>query len=336
MSYVAIDAHQNTSTLAYLDPSTGEVGTCKIYTTQEQFVEFFARFDEPCIVAIEACRQSPAVCRWLLLLGAEVHLVDPQVLHELAKLHKAKTDAKDARLMLDALIHGYLPECYLASEEVVAARNLSRARLVLRREATRLCNLIRTWFTQAGADCPVSDLGGKLARENMPAWIAQLPSAFSDIVLKFWRLLKEVWKQLDGLDNKIKKQVRANPVLRALAKRPGLGPILAFSLWAEIGDIDRFETAAQLHSYAGMVPKTMRSDKFQATGKLSNRCNKHLRYASVLGAQCASRCRKPNRVKETYQRIREHCGPNTAKIAGGRKLLTDVLWTWRTVLARSA
>ena len=64
---------------------------------------------KPWIVALDNSRQSPAVCRWLRKLGAEVHLADPQALHAVAKLRNAKTDDKDAQLMLRLLISCDLP-----------------------------------------------------------------------------------------------------------------------------------------------------------------------------------------------------------------------------------
>jgi transposase len=42
---------------------------------------------------------------------------------------------------------------------------------------------------------------------------------------------------------------------RAIQAIPGVGPILAAVFVAEIGDISRFATAAQLASWAGLTPR---------------------------------------------------------------------------------
>ena len=336
MSLIAIDVHQNTSTLAFLDPATGEQGTRTIYTRRDDLARALADLTEPYVVALEACRQAPSMCKWLLELGAEIRLVDAEALHAVGKLRKAKTDAKDAELMLDLLMQDSLPECYLATPEVEERRVLSRHHRRLKQEATRHCNALRTHFTHSGLEIKIGRFDSRATREKMPQWLAQLPPMRRLAAEHSWELLQDVYSKIATAEREIKRQVRESPVARALAKLPGIGPIIAFALWAEIGEIERFEFAKQVASYAGVVPGVMRSGRSAIVQGLRSRCNKHLRHVIVLAAQCAARCKHSNKAKDDYLRIKARWGSNTGKIAAARRVLKDVFWLWRAVNAEAA
>src|SRR2546423_8774126 len=47
----------------------------------------------------------------------------------------------------------------------------------------------------------------------------------------------------------------ADPIALARQHLPGIGPVLALMIRAEIGDIRRFPTPGHLASYAGLVPR---------------------------------------------------------------------------------
>ena len=77
MTYIAIDVHKSTSTFASLIPATGEISNTRVKTTYKRFSDVLGDLPKPWVVAVEATRQSPAVCTWLREMGAEIHLVDP-------------------------------------------------------------------------------------------------------------------------------------------------------------------------------------------------------------------------------------------------------------------
>jgi transposase len=70
----------------------------------------------------------------------------------------------------------------------------------------------------------------------------------------------------------------------------GIGPVLAASLLAEIGDIQRFPRLESLVAYAGIDPSVSASGEFTATEThMSKRGSPHLRRALWLAAVSASR-----------------------------------------------
>lgn len=328
MSYIAIDVHKTTSTVAYVNPATEHSGECKILTNCAELDKMLQRLAPPWIVAVEAAREAPAVCNWLQQLGAQVLLVNPEKLAAIAKLRPAKTDRKDAALILHALVNGYLPLAYLAPPHVVERRALSRGRLGLRRVATTMRNRLRIAFAHVGMHLPVRNLCGKLAREQMDQWLEQLPTSARLVADGFWQTLLHTEQQIARFDEQIHAQVDEDAVAQALCLIPGLGPISAFGIIAEIGQVERFASYKHLHSYAGLVPTVSASGDWRRNGPLSSRCNKNLQAMAIMATQSAVRSGKPSRAKKAFEGLRWRHGYNVAKVAAARKLLTDVYFTW--------
>lgn len=333
MSHIAIDVHRKTSTVAWLDPATGELGERKICTTRQELAELLETISRPWIVALEATRQSPAVCDWLRALDSEIHLVEPQKLHLLAQLANAKTDLKDARLMLHAMLHDYLPEAYLAPPAVAEKRDLYHSHNNLRQIATKLKNLLRSLLNKADLDLAVSDLLGAKSRPQVEAQLARLAPDRAVAARAYWDLLVTTEEQLAQVDKRIRSEVKADPLGRELVKLPGVGPIIAFGWVALLGSLDRFASWKQLCSYAGLAPRSARSDEFHADGHLPQRCNKALRHVTMLAVQSALNAATPSRAQRTYERLAKRKPKATAKVAAGRELLRDVYFLGQRLAA---
>jgi transposase len=340
MTLIAMDVHKNSSTIAALHPATGEIIIRKCLTDRNDIARKLADLPRPWTVAVESSRHSPPVCRWLEALGGDVKLVHPEKLSKIADLYAAKTDAKDAETMLMLLHLDCLPECYLAPEDVVELRDLCRGRNSLREVTNKLCNLLRSSFARAGMMVNYTDLTGCGARALVPELMAQMGPLGGLMARMFWQLLELVEGAIAQVERHIGEQAHAHPVAAELCgdDHPGMREVLALALVAEIGEMERFASPAHLHSYAGLVPRTSESGDSRHEGSLPQRCNKHLRRVAVQIAQNAVRCRAPNPAKDTYERLREERGkgPNTAKIAAARKVLTEVFFTWRGIAAASA
>jgi transposase len=327
MTYFALDVHKSTSTVAYFDPSSGEVDIRRIYTQRPELAALRAEFPGPWIVALEATRQSPAVCAWLRELDCEIHLVDPAKLSALAKLRRAKTDAKDAEMMLEALVHDYLPEAYLAPPQVAEDRELMRCYQACRRVATQFRNLLRALLARCGVELAATNLCGVGAQEALEAEQARLAPLAQLICAQYRHLLSEAEAALALLKKHIAERAAALPLARALQAQPGQGALTSLGLLAEIGDVTRFAGYKQLISYAGLAPNSYQSGDRSQTGHLPRNCNRRLRYWAVVAAQCATRCRQDSAAKRAYRRVRYRHGPNAAKIAAAREILRDVYFT---------
>lgn len=329
MIYYGFDVHKRRSTYKSFDPATGEIREGKILTNRESLHQLLTETgDELIVVALEACREAPAVCRWLRELDVDIRLADPTSLKAMIPRQLAKTDRVDAAFILEKLRDGTLPEAYLASPEVEQQRTLSRNRQILRHVSTLVRNVLRIILCQAGVECCSKNLMGKAGRAFMEQVLVELPANSRLVAGIFWQVLDLVEQGIAQLDAEISKQVKANPAMSELADRPGFGPVTTYSMVAEIGDISRFADRKKLHAYAGAVPRISQSGERRHSGSLPEYCNKHLRHMMVLSAQSAARSKTDSRAKQAYNRVKNRYEGkpryNTAKIAAGREILTDV------------
>lgn len=108
--------------------------------------------------------------------------------------------------------------------------------------------------------------------------------------------------KIDELDDKIKDIMieLESPILSI----PGISYNLGSIILAEIVDINRFDTSAQLQAFAGLDPATHQSGKFIATGvSMVKRGSPYLRWA-ILNASRLIAMRDPC-FKDYYQRKRK-------------------------------
>jgi transposase len=328
MTHIAMDVHRKRSTLAYVTPGMEEPKVVRCYTTPKDFAKVLGELPGPWVVCVESTRQSPAVVRWLREMGVEeLHLVNAQELHNFTK-GKPKTDARDAKEMLDLHLMGRLPECYLATQRVQGWRTLSRGRGFVRKTSTALRNAIRALLNQHGVDIAYRDLQGVAAQQQLAQLQEHLGPEAQVALGELMRLLSATEESLKVLDAEIEAQIAQHPATQALTEIPGIGAVLAFGFLAEMGQIDRFQDPAHLISYAGLAPRADDSDEYHGPRHLPKRCNKRLRHLTIQATQCVCRTQAESKTRATYGRLVTRLKPNTAKIAAARVLLKDVFYRW--------
>ena len=104
--------------------------------------------------------------------------------------------------------------------------------------------------------------------------------------------------------------------VQLLQSIPGVGPLLAMTIVAEIGDITRFANAAKLRSYARLAPRLEQSGERTRLGPLMKHGNPLLCWALVQAAQHFARSVRSRNLRPTnsYLRTLFKWGPNPAKV----------------------
>jgi transposase len=91
------------------------------------------------------------------------------------------------------------------------------------------------------------------------------------------------------LEARASEYLHGNPHFDILKSVPGIGPILALTIIAESGDINRFGHYRQYLKYAGMDLSTEQSGQFRGQSKISKRGNARLRSAFWMAGTIAIR-----------------------------------------------
>ena len=107
---------------------------------------------------------------------------------------------------------------------------------------------------------------------------------------------------------------------------PGIGWVLAFTIAAEIGEINRFETATKLTGYTGLCPRVVQSGESDRRGPLSKQGPRYLRWALLEATMHA--LRHPayaERYQRNKRRLGKQRGAKVAQIDIARRL-TVAIW----------
>jgi len=105
----------------------------------------------------------------------------------------------------------------------------------------------------------------------------------------------------------------------------GVGPVLAFTFRAHIGDGSRFDNVAQVSNYVGFVPRLDMSGQSMRTGHITKRGCKHIRRIAVQSAWALVRSKEGGALKIKYREISARRGKKIAIVAVAKKLI-ELLW----------
>ena len=137
------------------------------------------------------------------------------------------------------------------------------------------------------------------------------------------RLIKALERELATLDQAIDAQVRACPAWRAredlLASVPGVGPVTARTLLAEMPELGRLDRRA-IASLAGLAPYTRQSGRWRGKSLIGAGRS---RVRAVLFTAAMSASRHNPLLRAFYRRLLQAGKPKMVSlIALARKLLT--------------
>ena len=123
----------------------------------------------------------------------------------------------------------------------------------------------------------------------------RLPKTVNDSVNQVLSIsitsMKALESQIKEFDKAIAAQMKLLP--NVLISIPGIGPVFSAGIIAEIGDINRFESQAQLAKYAGLAWTQYQSSGFEAeTTRLIRSGNRFLKYYLCEAAFSLVRCNK--------------------------------------------
>jgi transposase len=252
----------------------------------------------------------------------------PQLVHpRKAKLMMGltnKTDKLDAQGLNRLQRNGTLPTVWIPPGPLRDLRELTRTRLVLVAQRTRLKNRLSATLAKYGtpaSEC--SDPYGKRGRAELEKHLQGLPEQTRWVSGQLLAQLDFVGSQVRQLEQRLAELVEITPQMQWLLTMPGVGVILAATIALEIGEIERFPSAMHLARYSGTTPRVHASGGKVRYGPLRVDVNRYLKWAFVEAANsvAVNQARCPERhVSQLYRRLRQHKGHPKAIGAVARHL----------------
>jgi transposase len=328
----AFDLHRNQLTYDLVDTETGEIRRGRIRPADRAHLRaWLKRFEGkgPVEFVVEACTGWRYVVEELTRAGCRVHLAEPaEASVQKGPKKRAKTDEADARHLRELLQKDQVPESWIPPAEVQEARALIRLYKDLMEERTAWAQRIRaTLFHQGVANQEGSVL--------TPRWRASLPSlelseAGHRAVEVALRQIERLSQDAAELRDEIKARAKAQPGCRALAEAHyGVGLLMAYAIWAEMGDARRFTCSSDAVRYAGMDITVYASDSKRSRGHFSRQGQPMLRWALYEATMAATHFASPDHAYYLAVKKRHNDDGQIARITLARKLARRCYHTLR-------
>src|ERR1700719_1021435 len=261
--------------------------------SRAKVLEFFSTLPSS-VVGIEACPSAHHWSRQLEALGHTVRLMPPSYVK--AYLKRGKNDANDAAAICEAVTRPSMRFVPTKSEQQQSVLMLHRSRQLLVRQRTMLSNAIRGHLAELGI---ISAKGRKGTAEliKIIGNDDRIPEAARFSLAVLARQYEAIAAEIGAIEKHIHAWHRSCEESRRLEEIPGIGPIVATALIAEVGDWKAFSSGRSLAAWIGLVPKQHSTGGKDRLGSITKQGNRYLRWLLVVGAMGVIRYAKIHGTK---------------------------------------
>jgi transposase len=320
--YIGIDLHKAFFQACALAPDGGRVWEQRLPRTAEGLAVLTARCTRQTALAVEASTPTWHFADAVTPAVGVLCIVDP-LRTKLKAGYAAKTDRLDARRLADALRRDSVVSIYHPPLAIRELRELCRARHTLVQTRTALINRLRAVLLRQG----VVD-ARRLARTPDDRWLEQLalPPRAGASVAGLRRVLASVRTEVTQIEGEVRRLSATDRVTQTLQQVRGIGPILALTIRAEVGEMRRFPTGAHLASYAGLVPRVDMTAGRYRYGRITKRGSPWLRWALIEAAMHSTK--RTDRVGRWGRGLAMKKGALKARVALARVLCEEIHRLW--------
>jgi transposase len=227
-----------------------------------------------------------------------------------------------ASILARLLAKGLLVGIWVPPQEVRELRGLVAQRRKMTCLATQAKNRLHAVLQRHHLAPPE----GNPLREEQSAWWLALPLGKLEKinVQSDFETLRFAESQRMRLTTMMEEMTSQDEQLTRLLQLPGFGVVTAVTIWAAIGDIQRFVDRQHLVGYAGLGARVHASGLYTRTGRITKAGRRDLRVALIEAAQIAANTHP--HWKAELARLQPRLGRNKAIVAIARKLLI-VVWS---------
>jgi transposase len=211
----------------------------------------------------------------------------------------------------------------IKTKEQQTALMLHRTRQLLVRQRTMLSNALRGHLAELGIVSAKGRNGtGELLRIIADGADNRVPPAVRGILDVLVRQYSAIGTEIGSIDKNILILHRSCEASRRLAEIPGIGPIVATALVAEIGDWKTFSSGRNLAAWIGLVPKQHTTGGKDRLGSITKQGNRYLRWLLVVGAMAVIRYAQKHGTKNRpwLGRLMERRPTKVAAVALANKI----------------
>jgi transposase len=270
---------------------------------------------------------------WIHRKLSEYHfenlIVNPSDVPSTDKEREQKSDPIDSAKLSRERANNSLKGIFVPSVHQEALRCLHRLYKQNIRRITQLKNRIKGYLHFTGIPIP-EQFPEKCWSYNFLKFLSSIP--FTDPIHKtvmdtLVNDLVHARKTRTSILAQIRKASKDVPIIQLLKTIPGIGPLMAFILYAELVDIHRFRNLDHLASFVGLVPSVQSTDQTVIIRGITPRHSTHLRASLIESAWVATR--NDAALLYAFNQLTKTMKKNEAIVRIAKKLLNRIRFVWK-------
>src|SRR5699024_2420368 len=289
-------------------------------TSTRSLVDFFAAFDQPVQAVVECMSNWYWLSDWCREHNIPLPLAHAKMVKAISYA-KVKTDKVDAKTLAELLRADLIPEAHQAAPQRRALRELTRGRLRMIQWRSKLQSTL--WNLAAKYNVRISGSQwrelGALKDEVQP----KLPTQAGLQARMLTEQISQLQVHIHQLEQTIDQQSTFGQAAERLMEVPGIGKVGAWTILAEVGDIDRFPSSKQFVSYCRLVPGSKDSGGKRCHKSGNKDGNKYLRMA--FGQAGVSAYTHYKVVGKFYRKVKRRSGKPIARTVVAKEL-AKIVW----------
>lgn len=235
--YTGIDLHKKTAFLTTVDEAGTVAQQQKLPCHPEALRLYFRR--QPAgshRAAVETTSGWYWVSDLLREEGVDLKLAHAKHLKAIAYA-KVKTDKVDSETLAQLLRADMIPEAHMVGPELRTQRDVLRTRLRLVERRTGAVNSVHRLLEKMNARS-----------------VGELPELMRLQAECHREQMALLQKQIKRLEKALHPQLVPNSDIQRLLRIPGVGKVNAFTIYLEVGKVERFPSEKRFFSYCRLVP----------------------------------------------------------------------------------
>ena len=350
---IGLDVHARTIAACAFDPFTGELTRRDFGTDAGEIAAWASGFDSPKCV-YESGPTGWHLARELRSLGVDCAVAAVSRMQRPAADKRRKNDRRDAEFLARMLATHNIVEVPVPTEEVEAARDLSRALDDCREDLQRARQRLSKFLLRRGFVFDEVNAAGQRSGAWTRAywkWVGgiELEGGARRALEQYAtavRCAERDKRELERAVSALCREPRWEPVVSALRCVKGIDEVTALCLAAEAGSFSRFRSAPAYASWLGLTPSEHSSGEREARGGITKAGNSASRRALVESAwhyvSCSPRPKATppgvppaiaRRAADCARRLAARC--DALRAAGKRPCVANVAvarelacWVW--------
>ncbi|PSP27274.1 IS110 family transposase [Halobacteriales archaeon QH_2_65_14] len=314
--YLGIDVHKRYAQVAVMDEAGAIVEEVRVENAN---LDDLAQRYAGAQAAIEATSNYYHI-HDTLSEHLDVTVAHPKKLGQIADTDK-KTDRVDAKELARMVRLNSVPESYVPTDEIRKARALVRGRQTLVENRTKYANKIHSLLSDHGVTedlKPLTVEGREFLRE------LSLSTPWDSLLESYLEMVETLTEEIQTLEETIEERAGSLNETQLLMTIPGVSYYTALTIYAELGEIERFDGDKEVVSYVGLNPVIRESGDSRIEGSISKRGSGRVRWLLVQAAHTAVHTCNDEYLSRFYERLANRKNSQKAIVATARKMLVSI------------